>query len=87
AAIVAERVRLAIEAAEIPLPSGDFLKVTASFGCAGLANEASNRNFEDLVKRAAGRRLASFFLRWGRQGWSRDDAIADGGLGGVKRQV
>ncbi|MGO7368805.1 GGDEF domain-containing protein [Rhizobium ruizarguesonis] len=52
AAIVAERVRLAIEMAEIPLPSGDVLKVTASFGCAGRANEASNRNFEDLVKRA-----------------------------------
>ncbi|TBA92396.1 GGDEF domain-containing protein [Rhizobium ruizarguesonis] len=52
AAIVAERVRLAIEAAEIPLPSRDVLKVTASFGCAGRANEASNRNFEDLVKRA-----------------------------------
>ncbi|ASR08570.1 GGDEF domain-containing protein [Rhizobium leguminosarum bv. viciae] len=52
AAIVAERVRLAIEAAEIPLPSGDVLKVTASFGCAGRANEATNRNFEDLVKRA-----------------------------------
>ncbi|MBY5664733.1 GGDEF domain-containing protein [Rhizobium leguminosarum] len=52
AAIVAERVRLAIEAAEIPLPSGDVLKVTASFGCAGRANEVSNRNFEDLVKRA-----------------------------------
>ncbi|MGO7213651.1 GGDEF domain-containing protein [Rhizobium ruizarguesonis] len=52
AAIVAERVRLAIETAEIPLPSGDVLKVTASFGCAGRANEASNRNFEDLVKRA-----------------------------------
>ncbi|MGO6996173.1 GGDEF domain-containing protein [Rhizobium leguminosarum] len=52
AAIVAERVRLAIEAAEIPLPSGDVLKVTASFGCAGRANEATNRNFEDLVKRS-----------------------------------
>ncbi|NKK66645.1 GGDEF domain-containing protein [Rhizobium leguminosarum] len=52
AAIVAERVRLAIEAAEIPLPSGDILKVTASFGCAGRANEVTNRNFEDLVKRA-----------------------------------
>ncbi|MBY5716583.1 GGDEF domain-containing protein [Rhizobium leguminosarum] len=52
AAIVAERVRLAIEAAEIPLPSGDVLKVTASFGCTGRANEVSNRNFEDLVKRA-----------------------------------
>ncbi|MBY2935925.1 GGDEF domain-containing protein [Rhizobium leguminosarum] len=52
AAIVAERVRLAIEAAEIPLPSGDVLKVTASFGCAGRANEGTNRNFEDLVKRA-----------------------------------
>ncbi|MHC2359209.1 GGDEF domain-containing protein [Rhizobium leguminosarum] len=52
AAIVAERVRLAIEAAEIPLPSGDVLTVTASFGCAGRPNEASNRNFEDLVKRA-----------------------------------
>ncbi|MBY3188838.1 GGDEF domain-containing protein [Rhizobium laguerreae] len=52
AAIVAERVRLAIEAADIPLPSGDVLKVTASFGCAGRANEATNRNFEDLVKRA-----------------------------------
>ncbi|WP_163881421.1 GGDEF domain-containing protein [Rhizobium laguerreae] len=52
AAIVAERVRLAIEATEIPLPSGDILKVTASFGCAGRANEVTNRNFEDLVKRA-----------------------------------
>ncbi|TAY69045.1 GGDEF domain-containing protein [Rhizobium leguminosarum] len=52
AAIVAERVRLAIEGAEIPLTSGDVLKVTASFGCAGRANEATNRNFEDLVKRA-----------------------------------
>ncbi|NEJ21164.1 diguanylate cyclase [Rhizobium leguminosarum] len=52
AAIVAERVRRAIEMAEIPLPSGDVLKVTASFGCAGRANQASNRNFEDLVKRA-----------------------------------
>ncbi|QND16201.1 GGDEF domain-containing protein [Rhizobium leguminosarum bv. trifolii] len=52
AAIVAERVRLAIEGAEIPLTSGDVLKVTASFGCTGRANEATNRNFEDLVKRA-----------------------------------
>ncbi|MBX5169227.1 GGDEF domain-containing protein [Rhizobium sp. NZLR1b] len=52
AAIIAERVRLAIEAAEISLESGDVLKVTASFGCAGRANEAANRNFEDLVKRA-----------------------------------
>ncbi|OWO96602.1 GGDEF domain-containing protein [Rhizobium esperanzae] len=52
AAIVAERVRQAIEAAEIPLASGDLLKVTASFGCAGRANDAANRNFEDLVKRA-----------------------------------
>ncbi|EJZ20828.1 GGDEF domain-containing protein [Rhizobium sp. Pop5] len=52
AAIVAECVRLAIEAAEIPLPSGELLKVTASFGCAGRANDAFNRNFEDLVKRA-----------------------------------
>ncbi|MBX5221037.1 GGDEF domain-containing protein [Rhizobium sp. NLR8a] len=52
AAIVAERVRRAIETAEIPLASGDFLKVTASFGCAGRANDAANRNFEDLVKRA-----------------------------------
>ncbi|RUM09694.1 GGDEF domain-containing protein [Rhizobium chutanense] len=52
AAIVAERVRRAIEAAEIPLPGGDLLKVTASFGCVGRANEAANRNFEDLVKRA-----------------------------------
>ncbi|MBY5543565.1 GGDEF domain-containing protein [Rhizobium leguminosarum] len=52
AAIVAERVRQAIEAAEIPLPGGDILKMTASFGCAGRANEVSNRNFEDLVKRA-----------------------------------
>lgn len=52
AAIVAERVRRAIEAAEIPLASGDLLKVTASFGCAGRANAAANRNFEDLVKRA-----------------------------------
>ncbi|MBB3164223.1 GGDEF domain-containing protein [Rhizobium laguerreae] len=52
AAIVAERVRLAIEAADIPLPSGDVRKVTASFGCAGRANKATNRNFEDLVKRA-----------------------------------
>ncbi|HWT60143.1 MAG TPA: GGDEF domain-containing protein [Rhizobium sp.] len=52
AAIVAERVRLAIEAAEIPLENGEVLKVTASFGCAGRANEAANRNFEDLVKRA-----------------------------------
>ena len=52
AAIVAERVRLAIETAEFPLPSGDLLKVTASFGCAGRPNAGSNRNFEDLVKRA-----------------------------------
>ncbi|MFS2175973.1 GGDEF domain-containing protein [Rhizobium pisi] len=52
AATVAECVRLAIEAAEIPLPGGDLIKVTASFGCAGRANEAFNRNFEDLVKRA-----------------------------------
>lgn len=52
AAKVAERVRLAIEAAEIPLASGELLKVTASFGCVGRANEAFNRNFEDLVKRA-----------------------------------
>lgn len=52
AAIVAERVRLAIEAADIELPSGELLRVTASFGCAGRANAASNRNFDDLVKRA-----------------------------------
>ena len=48
----AERVRLAIEMAEIPLPSGDLLKVTASFGCAGRANDGASRSFEDLVKRA-----------------------------------
>ena len=52
AARVAERVRLAIEAAEIPLANDDRLKVTASFGCVGRANDAFNRNFEDLVKRA-----------------------------------
>ncbi|MDK4733445.1 GGDEF domain-containing protein [Rhizobium sp. CNPSo 3490] len=52
AAIVAERVRMAIEAAEVPLQSGELLRVTASFGCAGRANAAANRNFEDLVKRA-----------------------------------
>ncbi len=52
AVVVAERVRLAIEAAAIELPGGDALKVTASFGCAGRAYNASNRNFEDLVKRA-----------------------------------
>ncbi|EJJ25684.1 diguanylate cyclase (GGDEF) domain-containing protein [Rhizobium sp. CF142] len=52
AAIVAERVRLAIEAADIALPSGEHLRVTASFGCAGRANAVSNRNFDDLVKRA-----------------------------------
>ncbi|MFC5756452.1 sensor domain-containing diguanylate cyclase [Rhizobium sp. GCM10022189] len=52
AAVVAERVRSAIEAAEIELPGGEILRVTASFGCAGRANAASNRNFEDLVKRA-----------------------------------
>ncbi|MBX4869169.1 GGDEF domain-containing protein [Rhizobium bangladeshense] len=52
AAVIAQRVRLAIEMAEIPLPSGELIKVTASFGCAGRANNAANRNFEDLVKRA-----------------------------------
>ncbi|MBB3354027.1 diguanylate cyclase (GGDEF)-like protein [Rhizobium sp. BK049] len=52
AAIVAERVRMAIEAAEVPLQSGELLRVTASFGCAGRANGAADRNFEDLVKRA-----------------------------------
>ncbi len=52
AAIVAERVRLAIEAADIELPSGERLRVTASFGCAGRTNAVSNRNFDDLVKRA-----------------------------------
>jgi diguanylate cyclase (GGDEF)-like protein len=52
AAVVAERVRSAIEAAEIELPGGEILRVTASFGCAGRANAASDRNFEDLVKRA-----------------------------------
>ncbi|ARM14474.1 MULTISPECIES: GGDEF domain-containing protein [Rhizobium] len=52
AAVVAERVRLAIELAEIALPSGERLKVTASFGCAGRANDGASRNFEDLVKRA-----------------------------------
>lgn len=52
AAVVAERVRLAIEMAEILLPSGELLKVTASFGCAGRANDGAGRNFEDLVKRA-----------------------------------
>ncbi|MBB3594688.1 diguanylate cyclase (GGDEF)-like protein [Rhizobium sp. BK529] len=52
AATVAERVRLAIEAADIELPSGELLRVTASFGCAGRANATSNRNFDDLVKRA-----------------------------------
>jgi diguanylate cyclase (GGDEF)-like protein len=52
AATVAERVREAIEGAEIILPNGVSLKLTASFGCAGRSNTHSNRNFEDLIKRA-----------------------------------
>ncbi|WP_184401654.1 GGDEF domain-containing protein [Rhizobium sp. BK650] len=52
AAKIAERVRLAIEAAHIALPSGELLRVTASFGCAGRANAVSNRNYDDLAKRA-----------------------------------
>jgi diguanylate cyclase (GGDEF)-like protein len=52
AAVVAERVRSAIEASDIELPGGNRLRVTASFGCAGRAHSGNNRNFEDLVKRA-----------------------------------
>jgi len=50
--IAANEILAAIEAADIVLPSGELLRVTASFGCAGRANAASNRNFDDLVKRA-----------------------------------
>jgi diguanylate cyclase (GGDEF)-like protein len=52
AASVAERVREAVEATSFNLPSGEELKVTASFGCAGRTHSAASVNFEDLVKRA-----------------------------------
>jgi diguanylate cyclase (GGDEF)-like protein len=52
AAGVAERVRQAVEAAQIELPNGGALKVTASFGCAGRTHSAKGSNFEDLIKRA-----------------------------------
>jgi diguanylate cyclase (GGDEF)-like protein len=52
AAAVAEKVREAVEAASFDLPSGEALKVTASFGCSGRTHSAATVNFEDLVKRA-----------------------------------
>ncbi|MGA1801855.1 diguanylate cyclase [Rhizobium sp. HT1-10] len=52
AALVAERVRVAVEEARIPLPCGETLAVTASFGCAARPRSAKGDQFEDLIKKA-----------------------------------
>lgn len=52
AALVAERVRQAIEDAEIDIGDGTILKVTASFGCAGREERSGDGVLERLIKRA-----------------------------------
>ncbi|CAN7347747.1 diguanylate cyclase [Rhizobium sp. LjRoot30] len=49
---IAEKVRIAIETAEIALPSGEKLKISASFGCAGREDKAGRHMLEPLIKRA-----------------------------------
>lgn len=49
---IAEKVRIAIEAAEIALPSGEKLKISASFGCAGREDKSGRHVLEPLIKRA-----------------------------------
>ncbi|MCM2476650.1 GGDEF domain-containing protein [Rhizobium sp. CG5] len=52
AAAVAEGVRQAIENADIKLPDGTTLRVTASFGCAGISAPAHQDLLTELLKRA-----------------------------------
>jgi len=52
AATVAERVRAAVEEAQIPLPGGGIVTITASFGCAARSHSARGDQFEDLIKKA-----------------------------------
>lgn len=52
AVTVAEKVRQAIENAEMKLPDGTTLRVTASFGCAGMSAPAHPDLLTELVKKA-----------------------------------
>jgi len=49
---IAEKARIAIEAAEIALPNGEKLKISASFGCAGREEKSGRHVLEPLIKRA-----------------------------------
>ncbi|MGV8937663.1 MAG: diguanylate cyclase [Allorhizobium sp.] len=52
AAEIAERIRRAIETAEIGLPDGSTLHVSASFGCAGMPLQERYDDLNGLIKRA-----------------------------------
>lgn len=52
AADIAERVRKAVESTSVALPSGEILRITASFGCAGRTHSTAAVSFEDLIKKA-----------------------------------
>lgn len=52
AALVAERVRQAVEKAQIPIAGGGIVAVTASFGCAARTHSTRGDHFEDLIKKA-----------------------------------
>lgn len=52
AVTVAEKVRQAIESAEMKLPDGTTLRVTSSFGCAGMSAPAHQDLLTELLKRA-----------------------------------
>jgi diguanylate cyclase (GGDEF)-like protein len=52
AALIAERVRAAVEEEQIVLPGGGIVSITASFGCAARSHSARGDQFEDLIKKA-----------------------------------
>ncbi|MET0747882.1 MAG: diguanylate cyclase [Rhizobium sp.] len=52
AALVAERVRIAVEEEQILLPGGGVVTITASFGCSARSHSARGDQFEDLIKKA-----------------------------------
>jgi diguanylate cyclase (GGDEF)-like protein len=48
----ADRIRATIELAEIQIPSGEYLKVTASFGAATMENPTTKDDAPQLIKAA-----------------------------------
>lgn len=71
AAVVAERVRRAIAEADVILPSGEKIRVTASFGCASHEGDFAPGKIADMVKKAD---LALYAAKFA----GRDRVVCDG---------